>query len=152
MHIDKELAATRLDVWLWAVRLTPTRSAATELCRSGRVSLNGGAAKPASAVKVGDRIEARIAQRQRIVEVVRVIGKRVGAPVAAECLVDHSPPVERDAGAPVMQRDRGSGRPTKRDRRQIDRLRGGWRQIADRQSGVSEPISSLIDIVTTAMD
>ena len=65
MHIDKELAATRLDVWLWAVRLTPTRSAATELCRSGRVSLNGGAAKPASAVKVGDRIEARIAQRQR---------------------------------------------------------------------------------------
>ena len=111
MHIDKELAATRLDVWLWAVRLTPTRSAATELCRS--------------AVKVGDRIEARIAQRQRIVEVVRVIGKRVGAPVAAECLVDHSPPVERDAGAPVMQRDRGSGRPTKRDRRQIDRLRGG---------------------------
>ena len=125
MHIDKELAATRLDVWLWAVRLTPTRSAATEPCRSGRVSLNGGAAKPASAVKVGDRIEARIAQRQRIVEVVRVIGKRVGAPVAAECLVDHSPPVERDAGAPVMQRDRGSGRPTKRDRRQIDRLRGG---------------------------
>lgn len=75
-------------------------------------------------VRAGDRIEARIAQRQRVVEVVQVIAKRVGAPLAAECLVDHSPPVERDPAEPVLQRDRGTGRPTKRDRRQIDRLRG----------------------------
>ncbi|MDO8362688.1 MAG: S4 domain-containing protein [Actinomycetota bacterium] len=113
----------RLDIWLWAVRLTPTRSAATELCRAGRVSVNGAAAKAAATVKVGDRIEARIAQRQRVVEVVRVIHKRVGAPVAAECLLDHSPPVVRDDDAPVLRRDRGTGRPTKRDRREIDRLR-----------------------------
>lgn len=119
-------ASARLDVWLWAVRLTPTRSVATELCRAGRVTVNGSVGKPATAVRVGDRIEARIAQRQRVVEVTRVIAKRVGAPVAAECLVDHSPPVVRDAGdAPVFQRDRGTGRPTKRDRRQMDRLRGG---------------------------
>lgn len=118
-------SGARLDVWLWAVRLTPTRSAATELCRAGRVTVNGGVGKAATPVRVGDRIEARIAQRQRVVEVVRVIAKRVGAPVAAECLVDHSPPVARDADAPVFQRDRGTGRPTKRDRRQIDRLRGG---------------------------
>jgi ribosome-associated heat shock protein Hsp15 len=120
-HID----TVRIDVWLWAVRLTPTRSAATELCRAGRVVLNGAPAKAASAVKAGDRVEARIAQRQRIVEVVQVVAKRVGAAVAAECLVDHSPPVEREAAAPVLQRDRGAGRPTKRDRRQIDRLRRG---------------------------
>ena len=113
----------RLDAWLWAVRLTPTRSAATELCRAGRVVLNGAPAKAASAVKPGDRIEARIAQRQRVVEVVRVVNKRVGAPVAAECLVDHSPPVEPAADTPVFRRDRGTGRPTKRDRRQLDRLR-----------------------------
>jgi ribosome-associated heat shock protein Hsp15 len=105
------------------VRLTPTRAVATELCRAGRVTVNGGVGKAATAVRAGDRIEARIAQRQRIVEVARVIHKRVGAPVAAECLIDHSPPVERDdAVAPVFQRERGTGRPTKRDRRQLDRL------------------------------
>jgi ribosome-associated heat shock protein Hsp15 len=116
--------STRLDLWLWAVRLTPTRSAATELCRAGRVTVNGAPAKAAASVKVGDRIEARIAQRQRVVEVVTVIAKRVGAPVAVECFVDHSPPVVRDDDAPVFRRERGAGRPTKRDRRQIDRLRG----------------------------
>ncbi|MDO8390520.1 MAG: RNA-binding S4 domain-containing protein [Actinomycetota bacterium] len=112
-----------MDIWLWAVRLTPTRSTATELCRAGRITINGAPAKPSATVRVGDRVEGRIAQRQRIVEVVQVINKRVGAPVAAECLVDHSPVVEREGEAPVLRRDRGTGRPTKRDRRQIDRLR-----------------------------
>jgi ribosome-associated heat shock protein Hsp15 len=74
-------------------------------------------------VKVGDRVEARIADRQRVVEVVQVINKRVGAAVAAECLVDHSPPPPSSDGVPVFRRDRGAGRPTKRDRRQLDRLR-----------------------------
>ena len=116
--------SVRLDIWLWSVRLTPTRSAATDLCRTGRVVVNGKAAKSAYAVKVGDRIEARIAQRQRIVEVVELINKRVGAPRAAECLIDLSPPVER-LDISILQRDRGAGRPTKRDRRQIDQLRRG---------------------------
>lgn len=106
------------------MRLTPTRAVATELCRNGRVVVNGSIGKAATAVKVGDRIEARIAQRQRIVVVERVINKRVGAALAAECLADHSPVVDRDTSSPVFERDRGSGRPTKRDRRQIDRLRG----------------------------
>lgn len=115
--------SARLDLWLWAVRLAPTRSAAAELCRAGRVTVNGATAKAASPVRVGDRVEARIAQRQRTVEVVQVIAKRVGAAIAADCLVDHSPPVVRDDAA-VLRRERGTGRPTKRDRRQIDRLRG----------------------------
>jgi ribosome-associated heat shock protein Hsp15 len=114
----------RLDVWLWSVRLTPTRSVATELCRSERVKLNASPAKAAAAVKVGDRIEARIAKRERIVEVVQLINKRVGAPIAATCFVDHSPLVVLGA-EPPMRRDRGAGRPTKRDRRQIERLQGG---------------------------
>ena len=115
----------RIDVWLWSVRLTPSRSAATELCRSGRVQVNGAPAKAATLVGVGDRVDARIGQRRRVVEVVQIVHKRVGAPVAATCLVDHSPPVVRDEASPVLQRDRGSGRPTKKDRREIDRLRRG---------------------------
>lgn len=124
---DGPIDTARLDAWLWAVRLTPTRSAATDLCRTGRVVLNGAPAKAATAVKPGDRIEARIAQRARVVEVVRVVNKRVGAPVAVECFVDHSPPLEPASSAPVFRRDRGTGRPTKRDRRQLDRLRNDER-------------------------
>ena len=116
----------RVDAWLWAVRIFKTRSAATTACRAGHVSVNGSAAKPATRVKVGDRVEARAAQRQRILEVVRVLDKRVGAPVAAEAMVDLSPPPpESDGVPPPAERDRGAGRPTKRDRRAIDKIRRG---------------------------
>lgn len=122
---SNEKSTVRIDVWIWAVRLTPSRSAATELCRNGRVTLNDGVAKASSAVKVGDRISARIANRERIVEVSQLISKRVGAPVAVTCFIDHSPPPEeRDPFDFVLLRDRGAGRPTKSDRRKIDRLRG----------------------------
>jgi ribosome-associated heat shock protein Hsp15 len=88
------------------------------------VRVNGAAAKPATLVRVGDRVEAYLAHRDRVVEVVEVIAKRVGAPIAATCLVDHSPPVERDPYGPAPRREPGAGRPTKRDRRALDRLRG----------------------------
>ncbi|MFN3255882.1 MAG: RNA-binding S4 domain-containing protein [Ilumatobacter sp.] len=120
------IETARIDQWLWAIRLTKTRSDAAAACRGGHVEVNGKAAKPATAVKVGDRVEARLGQRTRIVEVQRVIVKRVGASVAIECFVDHSPPPPEslDDGVAFGQRDRGAGRPTKRDRRQIDKLRG----------------------------
>jgi len=115
---------TRVDKWLWAVRLFKTRGLATDACRGGHVRVNGTPAKPAAPVRVGDRVEARVHGRSRVLEVVRVIDKRVGAPVAAECLVDHSPPEPSRAEQPaVFARDRGAGRPTKRDRRRLDRLR-----------------------------
>jgi ribosome-associated heat shock protein Hsp15 len=115
---------TRVDKWLWAVRLFKTRSLATEACRGGHVRVNGSPAKPATVVRAGDRVEARVHGRGRVLEVVRVIDKRVGAPVAAECLVDHSPPEPRgDEATGMWARDRGAGRPTKRDRRRLDRLR-----------------------------
>jgi ribosome-associated heat shock protein Hsp15 len=119
------LATTRVDRWLWAVRVFKTRSAATDACRGGHVRVNGAPAKPAAPVRVGDRVEATVGDRHRILEVSRVIDKRVGAPVAAECIVDHSPPVPtRDERlAAVFVRDAGAGRPTKRDRRQLDRFR-----------------------------
>jgi ribosome-associated heat shock protein Hsp15 len=104
--------------------LYKTRGAATEACRGGHVRINGSPAKPAATVRAGDRVEATAHGRHRVLEVVRVIDKRVGAPVAAECLVDHSPPPPpKDARQPVFARDPGAGRPTKRDRRQLDRFR-----------------------------
>jgi ribosome-associated heat shock protein Hsp15 len=112
----------RVDQWLWAVRMYKTRSAATDACRARRVVVNGAVAKAATHVRPGDRIEARTPGGVRVLEVVRAIDKRVGAASAAECLLDHTPaPLEMEA--PVFGRERGEGRPTKRDRRELDRLR-----------------------------
>ncbi len=118
------MESCRIDRWLWAVRLCKTRSAATAACRGGHVEINGVNAKAATGVRVGDRVEARIVGRTRRVVVTRLIDKRVGAAVAASCYVDHSPPPPERDRTPVFARERGAGRPTKRDRRRLDRLRG----------------------------
>ena len=121
-HIE----SVRIDQWLQAVRITKTRSTAAAACRGGHVTINGSVAKRSSPVKVGDQVEARINQRERILEVTKLITKRVDAVGAAECFDDHTPPPPEidDTFQPVGVRDRGAGRPTKRDRRQIDRVRG----------------------------
>ena len=87
--------------------------------------MNGSPAKPSTKVRVGDRVEARAGGDDRVLDVVTVIEKRVSAPLAAECVVDLTP-ARPDAEwvAPPLVRDRGAGRPTKRDRREIDRYRG----------------------------
>jgi len=109
---------------MWAVRLFKTRSLSATASKGGHVTINGNPAKPASNVRVGDRIEAHVAERDRVLEVVRLIDKRVSAPLAAECVVDHSPPAPaREYVAPLFRRDPGTGRPTKKDRRSLDRLR-----------------------------
>lgn len=118
---------TRIDRWLCAVRLVKTRPIATQLCDAGHVTVNGSRAKPATKVRPGDRVEARIADRERVVEVVRAIESRVGAPAAATCYVDHSPPPPEPTSVPGLGPDimvvRGEGRPSKRLRRELDRLR-----------------------------
>lgn len=120
------MASTRVDSWIWAVRLTKTRSAAGAACRGGHVRVNDVTAKPAQQVVVGDRVQVRLAGRERIVEVTRLISKRVSAPVAGECFIDHSPPPPpREILATQPRRDRGAGRPTKRERRELDKFRGG---------------------------
>lgn len=117
--------ALRADVWIWAVRMTPTRSQATAACRAGHVRVNDERAKPATLVRVGDTVRVTLNGRTRVLEVLELLPKRVSAPLAVAAYVDHSPPVPpREFVAPVGVRDRGSGRPTKRDRRQLDRLRG----------------------------
>ncbi|MDX3518165.1 RNA-binding S4 domain-containing protein [Streptomyces scabiei] len=116
----------RVDSWIWSVRLVKTRSTGATACRGGHVRVNGERVKPAHALRVGDEVRLRQAGgHERIVVVRRLIRKRVGAPVAAECYVDNSPPPPpREAVAPAGLRDRGTGRPTKRDRRDLERLRG----------------------------
>jgi ribosome-associated heat shock protein Hsp15 len=104
------------------VRLVTTRPIATRLCEGGHVLVNGSRAKPSLKVRAGDRVAALIADRVRVVEVVRPIESRVGALVAATCYVDHSPPVVPEAGPGIMPM-RGEGRPSKRLRRELERLR-----------------------------
>lgn len=119
---------TRIDRWLWAVRLFKTRSAAQQACRGGHVRVNDARVKPATTVKVGDTVEISGSNRHRVVEVAAVVEQRVGAPAARECLVDHSPePTPRKFQPSVPQRERGAGRPTKRERRQLEREWGGRR-------------------------
>lgn len=120
-----ELTSTRVDRWAWAARLFRTRALAAAACRSGHVKINGTRAKPASPVKVGDEVRVRGGGQERIVVVSRVIERRVGAALVPEVLVDRTPPPPPKTEIPaVPQRDRGTGRPTKRERREIDRLRG----------------------------
>lgn len=121
------METTRIDRWLWAIRLYKTRAEATDACRGGHVRLNGRPVKPAAAVSAGDRIEVRVHGRDRVVEVTTVIEKRVGAGAAAQCYTDHSPPVPEVDRVVVADRERGAGRPTKRERRQTDRWRGRGR-------------------------
>jgi ribosome-associated heat shock protein Hsp15 len=114
---------TRVDRWLCAVRLVKTRPMATKLCEGGHVRVNGNPAKPSTKVKAGDRVDALIATRERIVEVLRPIETRVGAEVAATCYIDNSPPPVPREIAPGIKVIRGEGRPSKRLRRELDRMR-----------------------------
>ncbi|MEU4731578.1 RNA-binding S4 domain-containing protein [Streptomyces sp. NPDC023588] len=120
-----DTGTVRVDAWIWSVRLTKTRSTAATACRAGHVKVNGERAKPAQPVRAGDEVRLFHAGRERIVVVKRPVSKRVGAPVAAECLIDNSPPPPTPVEAAVVGiRDRGAGRPTKRERREIETLRG----------------------------
>ena len=114
-----------MDSWIWSVRLIKTRSAASGACRAGHVRVNGVRVKPAHAVRAGDEVRLHYEGRDRIVIVQRVITKRAGAAVAAECYIDNSPPPPpREEAVTVAARDRGAGRPTKRERRSIEKFLG----------------------------
>lgn len=128
--------SVRLDVWLWAVRVYRTRSLAQEACRGGHVKVGDQVGKPSTKVRVGDVVRARTGGGGRIekVLVVRELRTaRTGAPQAAGAYEDRSPaPPPRMAIPALPRRDKGSGRPTKKERRELDRLRG-------RPSGGNDP-------------
>jgi ribosome-associated heat shock protein Hsp15 len=122
------MESTRVDRWLWAVRLTKTRPDAAAACRGGHVRVNDRPAKPSTMVSPGDEVRARVGDTTRIVEVARVIQKRVGAADAVTCYLDRTPARPPTPSVPVVAaRDRGAGRPTKRDRRILDRWRARQR-------------------------
>ena len=120
------VAGVRVDVWLWSVRIFKTRSAANTACGAGNVRIDGAVVKASKTVSPGQTITARRRGHVRIVEVVELHSKRVGAEIASAAYVDHSPAPEpkRPREGPPGIRDQGAGRPTKRDRRKIDEFRG----------------------------
>ena len=124
--------SARVDSWLWAVRVFKTRSAATAATRSGHIRVNGDRAKAAQQVKAGDEVRVRIAGFDRILIVREILSKRVGAVVAVEAFTDISPPLPAPEEVALLpQRDRGAGRPTKRERRDMEKLRGRVPDLLD---------------------
>ncbi|WP_025157665.1 RNA-binding S4 domain-containing protein [Leifsonia aquatica] len=118
-------SSVRVDSWAWAVRLFKTRSAASDAAKAGHLKVNGERAKPSQPVKVGDEVRAFVAGSEKIYIARRLIVKRVGAAVAEECIEDRTPPPPPKTERPTdVTRERGAGRPTKRDRRLIEQLRG----------------------------
>lgn len=116
--------AVRVDVWTWSVRLYKSRSQATSGAKAGHIRINGVRAKPSQPVKVGDEVRV-LTDREHVVVVRQLLTKRVGAPLAALAYEDRTPalPPREERALPVFLRERGAGRPTKRDRRALDALR-----------------------------
>ena len=118
---------TRLDKWLWGVRLFKTRALATDACRAGSVEVNGHPAKPARDVRAQDTVEVQQGIITRTLRVRAVPSSRVGAKLVADYCEELTLPGEFEKARihrlqQMMAREKGSGRPTKRDRRLLDRL------------------------------
>ena len=125
--MDAPATSLRIDKWLWAGRFFKTRSLAADACAGGKVDVNDEAAKPAKPVRVGDLIKVTLPHgRRRIAKVLALDDRRGPASVARALYVDLTPPEPpRARQAPPPYRTPGAGRPTKRERRQLDRLIGG---------------------------
>ncbi len=117
------METVRIDKWLWAARLYKHRSMATRACAAGHVKLAGETVKASKSVRAGDRIEALTPGGPRIVEIIALADKRGPAALAETLYTDHSPPPPPPD--PWMQVERGAGRPTKRDRRRLERVKRG---------------------------
>jgi len=122
-----ENKALRIDKYLWAVRLFKTRSQAAEACKKGRVLINGIPVKPSREINVDDVFEIRRSPVMYKYRVKELLSNRVGAKLVANYLENITPEeelfkLEIERNMPYFKRDKGSGRPTKKDRRDIDRL------------------------------
>lgn len=123
-------AGVRIDKYLWAVRLFKTRSIAAEACKKGRVTIGGMSVKSSRIIKEGEEIDIRIAPITRRFKVLDVAEKRMGAKLTPDFVKDITPPdqlemLELARLASNANRDRGMGRPTKKDRRDLERLQDG---------------------------
>lgn len=114
----------RVDIWLWTTRQVRTRSAATSAAKAGHVKVNGGPAKASTKVRAGDEVRLRVQGFDRILIVKGLPKKRLGAPLARPNYEDISPERPKVYLPPLFVRPPGAGRPTKKERRELDRLRG----------------------------
>ena len=112
----------RVDKWLWAVRLFKTRTMATDACKAGKVKMEGNTLKASFEVRVGDVVQVKKESFNLTFKVLGLLEKRVSAPVAQAAYENTTPTAEMEKFKMwfVEIRDRGTGRPTKRDRRDID--------------------------------
>ena len=119
-----QMSDVRIDKWLWAARFFKSRTLAAAACNGGKVHVNGDAAKPSKTVRPGDLLRVTLPRIRRIVRVSALAERRGGAGDAAvlyDDLTPPPPPREARPGPPAY-RPPGAGRPTKRERRRIDRL------------------------------
>ena len=119
----------RIDKWLWAVRIFKTRSQATDACRKGRVTINDSEVKPGKNVHTGDIVTVKKDNILYTFRVTGVIGKRVSAKLATDNVENLTPAEELEKKKIIRTgryvfRPKGLGRPTKKERRMLDRLRG----------------------------
>jgi ribosome-associated heat shock protein Hsp15 len=118
----------RIDKYLWAIRAFKTRTLAADACKAGRVKLDGQNIKPSHEVKVGEVYNVAKGPERRVIKVTGMAGNRTDAKTAVNFYEDITPYEETHAfksvfQAPILKRDRGAGRPTKKDRRDIDELK-----------------------------
>ena len=121
------MTEVRIDKYLWSIRVFKTRSEATDACKGGKIRVNGADTKPSKMVKVGDTIVARKGAVTYTYKVLELIDKRQGAKLVPNYAENMTPPEElAKLRAPIetffLKRDRGAGRPTKKDRRQMEAL------------------------------
>lgn len=119
------MAEARIDKWLWAARIFKTRTIAAEACKKGRVSINGAQAKPSRMIKPGDVINVKKPPITYSFKVLQAIEKRVGAKLVPEIMENVTSPeqyelLEMSRISGFIDRARGTGRPTKKDRRSLD--------------------------------
>jgi ribosome-associated heat shock protein Hsp15 len=126
MNPRPEISGVRIDKWLWAVRLYRTRTLATEACRAGHVKIDGENVKPSRSVRLGEVITARTGELKRTVKVARLLEQRVGARLVSNYLEDQTPAAEYlrvlEQRTDVPHRPKGAGRPTKKQRRDLEKL------------------------------
>lgn len=119
------MSEARIDKWMWAARIFKTRTIAAEACKKGRISINGAQAKPARMVKPGDVIQVRKPPVTYSFKVLQAIEKRVGAKLVPEIMENVTTPdqyelLEMSKISGFIDRARGTGRPTKKERRDLD--------------------------------
>lgn len=122
-----EIQKIRIDKWLWSIRLYKTRTLATDACTAGKVKIDGETVKASYLLKVGQIININRQGEKWTLKSIKLIEKRVGAPIAVTCYEDLTPPEEKDKlkfpSVFFEVRDKGTGRPTKKDRRDIDKFK-----------------------------